>query len=70
VTLINEFAFKDCSALTSVYCKPTTPPTIGGGGKPFNNNASNRKIYVPTASVDTYKGTTTWKDYTITGYDY
>ena len=70
VTLINEFAFKDCSALTSVYCKPTTPPTIGGGGKPFNNNASNRKIYVPTASVDTYKSTATWKDYTITGYDY
>jgi hypothetical protein len=38
----------------------------------FNSNASNRKIYVPTASVDAYKSSTYWSDYAnyIVGYDF
>ena len=36
------------------------------------NNASDLKIYVPTASVDAYKAAAYWRDYasSIVGYDF
>ncbi|MBO7314082.1 MAG: leucine-rich repeat protein, partial [Alistipes sp.] len=70
VSKINESAFEKCSSLTSVYCKPTTPPA--GGNKMFDDNASDRKIYVPTASVEAYKiADEYWSDYAaIVGYDF
>ena len=58
---IGGSAFRDCTSLTSVYCKPTTPPS--GNSGMFSNNASGRKIYVPTESVDAYKEANGWKDY-------
>ena len=61
ISSIGESAFKSCSALKEVYCKPTTPPT--GGSYMFDNNASDRKIYVPTESVDAYKAASGWSDY-------
>ena len=61
VTSIKYYAFLRCYSLTSVYCQPTTPPT--GYYGMFNNNASDRKIYVPTASVDAYKAANGWKNY-------
>ena len=65
---IKSYAFENCSSLVSVYCKPTTPPILGTMA--FNNNAADRKIYVPTASVDTYKTVSDWSDYVdaIVGY--
>lgn len=38
----------------------------------FNNNPSDRKIYVPTESKDTYKAADAWKDYAdkIEGYNF
>ena len=70
VTSIGHYAFYDCTSLTSVYCKPTTPPT--GGYSMFFNNASDRNIYVPTASVIAYKSTQNWLVYAgyIVGYDF
>ena len=62
VTTIGSYAFRNCDALKEVYCKPTTPPSVDGSGV-FNNNASGRKIYVPTASVDAYKSKQYWSDY-------
>ena len=40
--------------------------------KMFYNNASNRKIYVPNASVEDYKSAQYWRDYAsyIVGYDF
>ena len=61
VTTIGESAFKDCKSLASVYCKATTPPA--GGSDMFNNNAPERKIYVPAGSVDAYKSAEYWSDY-------
>ena len=61
VTSIGGNAFMYCESLTSVYCKPTTPPTLGIYA--FDYNASNRKIYVPTTSVDAYKEATGWSSY-------
>ncbi|MBR1958572.1 MAG: leucine-rich repeat domain-containing protein, partial [Tidjanibacter sp.] len=61
VTTIGGSAFSGCKSLTSVYCKPTTPPS--GDSYMFYNNASGRKIYVPTESVEEYKVVNGWKDY-------
>ena len=70
VSKINDFAFWSCTSLTSVYCKPTTPPA--GGSEIFYDNASDRKIYVPTASVEAYKSAEYWNSYAdaIVGYDF
>ena len=70
VTSVSYLAFAYCSSLKEVYCKPTTPPA--GGDLMFNNNASGRKIYVPTKSVDAYKSVECWSYYAdyIEGYDF
>ncbi|MBQ5752846.1 MAG: hypothetical protein IIV91_01375, partial [Alistipes sp.] len=65
VTTIGCYAFKNCSALKEVYCKPTTPPILDSYSYcyVFDGNASGRKIYVPTASVDAYKAASRWSSY-------
>ena len=70
VTSTGEGAFSHCTSLTNVYCKPTTPPA--GNSYMFDINASGRKIYVPTNSVDAYKSASYWSDYAsdIIGYDF
>lgn len=61
VTNIGHSAFYGCSWLKKVYCKPTTPPSVVGAM--FSANASDRKIYVPTESVDAYKKAAFWIAY-------
>lgn len=61
VTSIGNYAFFYCSGLTSVIVNTTTPPTLGNNA--FNNNASGRKIYVPSESVETYKSASGWSNY-------
>ena len=70
VTSIGQYAFNYCISLKEVYCKPTTPPM--GGSYMFYDNASGRKIYVPTASVEAYKAKQYWSGYAdyIEGYDF
>lgn len=70
VTKIGQYAFYGCTSLTEVYCKPTTPPTVGS--YMFYDNASGRKIYVPTASLEAYKVAEYWSDYAgyIVGYNF
>lgn len=65
VTTIGDYAFLYCSGLTSVYCKATTPPTadIYDSWHAFDENASDRKIYVPMESVEAYKSAQGWSDY-------
>ena len=75
VTSLGYMAFGGCSVLESVYCKATTPPVATYSSPSwgaFANNAENRKIYVPAASVDTYKAADGWKEYAdaIVGYDF
>ena len=76
VTTIGFRAFEDCSSLTSVYCKAVTPPaailTTTGSWSAFDYNASDRKIYVPTGSVEAYKSAKYWKSYAdaIVGYNF
>ncbi|MBQ7856579.1 MAG: leucine-rich repeat domain-containing protein [Alistipes sp.] len=70
VISIGYWAFIGCSSLKEVYCKATTPPI--GSPAMFNSNASDRKIYVPRASVDAYKSAQYWSAYadSIVGYDF
>ena len=62
VTEIVNRSFYNCTSLISVYCKRITPYSISGGAV-FGNNASERKIYVPVESVDTYKTASAWSGY-------
>ena len=70
VTTIGKGAFCECRRLTSVYCKATTPPSLGYDV--FVINAWNRKIYVPRESVDAYQNAKGWQRYAdeIVGYDF
>lgn len=61
VTSIGSWAFNKCSSLKSVTVESTTPPSLGINA--FSGNASGRKIYVPSASVNTYKSASRWRDY-------
>ena len=76
VTEIGCSAFEHCTSLTSVYCKPINPPRPyflqGSLWWAFAFNAADRKIYVPTASVEAYKTASYWSDYAsdIVGYDF
>ena len=68
VTKIGEHAFFNCTSLKEVYCKATTPPT--GETDMFNNNAEERKIYVPISSLEAYRTAEYWSAYadSIEGY--
>ena len=61
VTSIGSMAFTKCSALTSVTVEATTPPSLGANA--FRNAHDDLVIYVPAASVDTYKAATNWSTY-------
>ena len=75
VTNIGKYAFYECTSLNSVYCKAATPPSNSSYyffsyGNVFDYNASDRKIYVPAASVGDYRGS--WGRYanSIIGYNF
>lgn len=69
VTDIGAYAFFGCKNLSDVYCMPTTPPSGGNG---FFDSYWLCNIYVPSASVATYKSATYWSNFAnkITGYDF
>lgn len=61
VTSIGNSAFDGCSELKIVYCQSSIPPTLGGNV--FQYNASERVIYVPNGTIESYHSATNWKDY-------
>lgn len=67
VTSIGSSAFS-ISELKEIYCKPSTPPSLGD----YNEFSSSAKIYVPTKSVNAYKTAEDWEEYAdqIFGYDF
>jgi hypothetical protein len=60
VTSIGDETFRYCTRLTSVTINATTPPTLVASAF-YNTN--NCPIYVPSASVETYKSTSGWSSY-------
>ena len=67
VTSIGEYAFYYCESLKSVYCKRSTPPTLGVSVFDNSDNGTDKpigcKIYVPTSAIDLYKAAENWKRY-------
>ena len=61
VTSIGDSAFRYGYGTAEYHVKPTTPPTLGA--TVFANIQSNCKIYVPSASLNTYKTAAGWSDY-------
>lgn len=52
---IDKYAFSDSNNLTSVYCYPTTAPTLGTS-EPFpKSNVSSRTLFVPKGCTNSYK---------------
>ena len=59
VTSIGINAFNGCYGLKEIHIQATTPPTITNANV-FSNLPSDCTIYVPSASLDTYKTTNIW----------
>ena len=60
VTEIGEYCFAYTN-ITTVICKPTTPPALGSSA--FSSDIAGFTIKVPAASVAAYKAADGWKDY-------
>lgn len=58
ITSIQEGTLGRYTALKSVLVNATTPPVLSGD--PFTNTNNNFSIYVPDASVDSYKAANVW----------
>jgi hypothetical protein len=67
VVSIEEYAFYYCESLKSVYCKCTTPPSLGVSVFDNSDDGMDKpigcKIYVPNESVDKYKSAENWSRY-------
>lgn len=61
VVWIGNEAFRGLSGCESITFKSTTPPTLGSNGRWFESTTC--PIYVPAASVDTYKAANNWSNY-------
>ena len=59
VGMIDNYAFSGNSGLTRIIVEATTPPSLGTN----NTTLSAVDIYVPAASVDTYKAASGWSNY-------
>lgn len=62
ITSIDKEAFNGCSKLTTLVINTPTPPTIGMSAF---FNAKIATVYVPAASVETYKANSSFSSYTI-----
>ncbi len=72
VTSIGEKAFFDSVQLKSVYCKRTTPPTLGSyvfyaesfdSASSYSYKPIKCTIYVPSSSLAKYRSATNWSNY-------
>lgn len=72
VRMIGNAAFFNCSNLNRIYCAPINPPIAGTSVWSFQVLTGTRHIYVPTTSIDAYKGADGWSEYVdwIIGYDF
>lgn len=73
IASIGEYAFNSIENHLCVYCKATTPPSLGYRVfSSINYDYSNVSIYVPTKSVSAYKSAEGWDWYAhrIFGYDF
>ena len=60
ITTIGEYCFRGCSSLKTITSLPTTPPTLSTGAF---QGVSPDVVYVPSASVNTYKSASGWSNW-------
>lgn len=60
VTSIQDSAFNSCPGIYEFHVKPATPPSLNPSAL---LSSTYYKIYVPTASVSTYKSASGWSSY-------
>lgn len=60
-TSIGSSAFYNCYGMAECHILPTNVPTLGT--TVFNNNASDRIIYVPSGTLSDYQSATNWSKY-------
>ncbi len=63
VTNIGDYAFKECSDLTSITCEANTPPSCDDKHC-FYDVDNTIPVYVPAKSVDAYKKAYVWNNFT------
>ena len=64
LTSIGNYVFSRYTALATLICNATTPPTLSSSALSNTPIASKTgTIYVPDASVDAYKAATNWSTY-------
>ena len=61
VSSIGSSAFSGCTGMRAYHFRATTPPTLGSSA--FSSIPSDCIIYVPSASVNSYKSATNWSSY-------
>lgn len=62
LTNVGKYAFRDCDAMTEVYCSATEIPNTADNV--FHNiNVAKSTLYVPEASIEAYKAASPWKDF-------
>ena len=69
LTDIKNYALANCSTVTKITCKASTPPTLPEAAfdktyRCFQNVPTDCPIYVPKQSVNTYKATAGWSTFT------
>lgn len=62
VESIDEYAFFDCSSLSSITCSSLNPPVLGN--YVFYNVDKSIPLYVPYESIELYKTTNQWREFT------
>lgn len=68
ITSIGQASFRNCSALTTIICRATTPPTLNTSNT-FSGNPASQKIYVPNGYGNTYKAASGWSSYSSKIYE-
>ena len=62
MTSIGDWAFNDCSGLTSITCKANNPPKANNAfGDDFDYSIP---FFVPKESIEIYKNTKSWQSFT------
>lgn len=69
LTDIKNYALSNCSTVTKITCKASTPPTLPAAAydhtyRCFQNVPTDCPIYVPKQSVNTYKEIAGWNTFT------
>lgn len=62
VTTINSQAFNNCYSIIEYHIMPTTPPSLANANA-FTGIVADCVMYVPSASLETYKATSRWSTY-------